>query len=189
MSEKIEVYRFEELDEEAQKYAIEQEVDRRRTQPTPMLEDQIRQAFIRKFEDCNWLELRKDEDFKVRYDLSYSQGSGVSMVGDVIWKDDREAEWLVSIRTKRGTRYQHKNTIRVKGVDCWNDKAEELLNESEDNRPQGRTVLSKVRLWCDQVEETGYEIIEDHRSEERAEEHIREFSERLYFENGKEVEQ
>lgn len=187
MSEKIEVYEFDELDEEAQEYAIEQEVDRRRTSDIPSLQFQIKQAFIRKFEECDWLELRQDEDFKVRYDLSYSQGSGVSMVGDIIWTDDKGAEWKVIVRTTRGARYQHKNTIKVKTVDCWNHKAEKLVNKDESNRPSGATVMSKLRKWCDEVEKTGYEIIEDHRSEERAEEHIREFTDRLYFENGEEV--
>lgn len=183
----VDVYEFEELSEEAQEYAIEQERDRRRKRPIPMLEDQIRQAFIRKFEECDWLELRKDEDFNVRYDLSYSQGSGMSMVGDVIWTDDQGAEWLAQIRTKRGARYQHKHSITVKGVDCWNHKAEKLVEEDESNRPKGATVMSKVRKWCDDVEEIGYDIIEDHRSEKEAERHIREIADKLYFENGKEV--
>lgn len=187
MSTKFSVTRFtfEELSTEAKMKAIKRQVERLQ------LED---------FSDCitEVLESEIDEvlgdagnNLKLHYSLSYSQGDGVALYGEIrrptlqedidelpfTWPSSKDGKMVDVISlSERGTgNYHHWNSFNV-----------ELFNEEQEYSEclPDEHVTEFFRDFCRKLERLGYEELESHQSEAHAKEILSDHDEACYTENG-----
>jgi len=193
MTKNIKAYEFEELDDKTQEKIVQREIDRRRRHGDSTLPDFLKQTLKREIENHDFLEQWDyGNDLELYYSLGYSQGDGASFEGALEFTDEENQKWYVTIKQKG--HYLHKNTMKVSTVEAAAE-TEEHYNFEEMTRQEiveleqetGAVALDLAKGIADDIKELGYDTIDDYESEERARQHIKEFKDCLYLEDGTEV--
>jgi len=190
-TEKIEVYKFSELNKKAQEkvisdYRAEDELTFFSEDFTEYAKDYLQEKYA----------FNPDE---IRFSLSYSQGDGVSFTEkgvnieefikknnikgfDLLIKLNQEPNLIISLETNSlSNMYQHENTVNIE-YNLYPDnsslKTDKLIGDFI-------AVMEEIRFnACKELEKNGYKQIEDLQSEEYIKEAI-ETNEYEYTKDGK----
>ena len=169
---KIKLYTFEELNDETKEKVLQRYRD---NNDYFFLEEFIKEELNFLLEKHN---IKADADnLELRYSLSFSQGDGVSFVGDFEYKGHNFYSRLGHLSNY----YCHSNTTDIttddddENEDISQEIKELLLNEFEE----------LYQTLCGDLEKFGYDVMESEDSEENIKERLEENE--IYFrENGQE---
>ena len=169
-------YSFDELSDESKAVAIETERTlAHQDMPEMFLTEELRQILAD--------ELYGDDyalGLEINYDLSYSQGSGVSFTGELTRTNAPKLTWPEGasyaqlIRTD--SHYSHAYTVRAELFDVEGDY---LLDS-----PAVELFRDQIRDTCKVMERKGYAWIDDYTSEANAIESLKEAGD-IFLESGK----
>ena len=129
-------------------------------------------------------ELAKRVGLKIEYSLSYSQGDGVAIYGEIYATDAPKLNWYNAdnarlTRNGYGTYYSHYNTFDV--VVCGEDENGNYTTLDGDT---GEAITDQFRDICRQLERLGYQQIEALTNEEAIREHLEFGDARRFTEDG-----
>lgn len=129
-------------------------------------------------------ELTKRVGLKIEWSLSYSQGDGVAIYGEIYAQDAPKLNWYNAdtarlSRNEYGTYYSHYNTfdVSVYGED-------ENGNYTTLDGDTGEAITDQFRDICRQLSRLGYQQIEALTGEEAIYDHLECHGERRFTENG-----
>jgi hypothetical protein len=135
--ETLNIYIFSELSPEAQECAIKEERDRRQEEGNPFLTEEIKQYLLEKLEEKKIKVI--NNDLKICYSLSHSQGDGLQFVGWFEWRGQ-------TIQIKPSGHYSHSYCTEIS--------------------TENKKFIDLYHLICKDAEKFGYEMIEDYESDE-----------------------
>jgi len=129
-------------------------------------------------------ELTKRVGLKIEYSLSYSQGDGVAIYGEIFAQDAPKLEWHNAdnarlTRNGYGNYYSHYNTFDV--VVCGEDENGNYTTLDGDT---GEAITDQFRDICRQLARLGYQQIEALTNEEAIRGHLEMNYARIFTENG-----
>ena len=129
-------------------------------------------------------ELTKRVGLKIEYSLSYSQGDGVAIYGEIFAQDAPKLNWYNAdnarlTRNGYGNHYSHYNTFDV--VVCGEDENGNYTTLDGDT---GEAITDQFRDICRQLSRLGYQQIEALTNEEAIRDHLEWSEPRRFSENG-----
>ena len=129
-------------------------------------------------------ELTKRTGLKMEYSLSYSQGDGVAIYGEIYATDAPKLNWYNAdnarlTRNGYGTYYSHYNTFDV--VVCGEDENGNYTTLDGDT---GEAITDQFRDICRQLSRLGYQQIEALTNEEAIRGYLEMNYARIFTENG-----
>jgi hypothetical protein len=129
-------------------------------------------------------ELTKRVGLEIEYSLSYSQGDGVAIYGEIYATDAPKLEWHNAdnarlTRNGYGNYYSHYNTFDV--VVCGED---ENGNYTKLDGDTGEAITEQFRDICRQLARLGYQQIKALTNEEAIREHLEFGDARRFTEDG-----
>lgn len=129
-------------------------------------------------------ELTKRTGLTMEYSLSYSQGDGVAIYGEIYATDAPKLNWYNAenarlTRNGYGTYYSHYKTFDVSV--CGEDENGNYTTLDGDT---GEAITEQFRDICHQLERLGYQQIEALTGEEAIYDHLECNGERRFTENG-----
>jgi hypothetical protein len=155
-------YSFEELGEGARERAIREMRE--------ALYEVVQEGEVTEYlTDCTYQALGgREEEIKLAWSLSYSQGDGVAIYGvirrenapDLSWPEGAQSVHLV--RNSWSNHYSHYNSFDVEVYDAEDDTIEDV-----------RIIETQLRDICRQLERDGYKYIEGCTTEEVALEQLK----------------
>ena len=173
-TEQIEIYKFEDLSEEAREKAIEDLREHNNNDNHYFLEEELNELLKEELDENN---IKHYDDLKLYYSFSYSQGDGLCFIGNFRFKD-------FEFGIKHNSNYYHKNSTEIWFIDEFQeeDNLSEIVRQKaiEKAEEEFKEIYSKI---CDKLEKIGYEAIEYENSEENLKELI-EANEYEFLENG-----
>ena len=149
------VYKFDELNQEAREHAIETFIA---NDDMPFLEDYMKDELERLFEQYHIT----SDNAELRYSLSCSQGDGASFTGDIEW-----GAWRASIGTNYyGNWYMHSKSVGI-------DEMTSIKTDKDAPESVQAKLASIIERIGDDLEESGYQYIDDCRDADSVAENIR----------------
>ena len=153
IKKKIKLYRFKELKKEMQKKVIE---EYREVYATIIYED------LEYYLNEKLKEILKEkniyfEELKIRYDLSYRQGSGASFTGDFVWKNKNINIALGYLSNL----YCHSNTTNI--------EFEDFENTTDKEEREFKELYNDI---CNEIEKVGHDYLDEVGKDENIKEMI-----------------
>jgi len=150
-TQQINVYQYEELDEDAQQRALEES---RKDNDTSFLKEDMTDAAKHLLEEQGYIV----EDFNVFYSLNYSKGDGVCLTGRLTYKHEKGEDRLT---LKHSGHYYHENSF-----DVFIEPYDYELEDGEELDVLEKEHEEDLREICKKLEKYGYEYIEYENGEE-----------------------